>query len=264
MHPAERLARTIRHLPGLRRAEGLWASVRPAYDALVQKTGAQGLTRNMNGTDPIIIVPEHRGLDETYEPKVWAHLMDTLQPGDTFADVGAYIGLYAVAVARRLGSEGRVVAFEPNHINAAVLRQHVAMNDAAVEIIEAAAGARAGHVSLNARESESQTSYADSGDIACTTLDAVFPDTRLDVLKVDVEGFEEEVLLGASALLNDASRRPRRIYLEVHPFAWERTGTTSASLLDLLASAGYVARRLDGSVVHTLAEWEEIVAEPIA
>jgi FkbM family methyltransferase len=222
-----------------------------------------GLERRMNGTDLIRIHPRHRGVSEVYEPEVWGRLMDTLHPGDTFVDVGAYIGLYAVAASRRVAPGGRVVAFEPDARNARNLREHIALNGAGIEVIEAAVGARSGSVVLSGGDSEVQAWYGE-GETAtpCVTLDEHFAGQRVDVLKVDVEGFEQEVLRGGQALLSDPDRRPRVVFVEVHPFAWARTGTTSATVLATLQAAGYVARHLDSSKAEHLERWEEIVATP--
>ena len=264
MHPLERAARRLRHAPFLRSAAPLWDAVRPVYDRLLGRVGQQGLERRMNGTDLIRIHPRHRGVSEVYEPEVWSRLMAMLRPGDTFMDVGAFIGLYAIAAACRVVPGGRVVAFEPDARNAESLREHVALNGGGVEVVEAAVGAQSGHVVLAGQDSEVQTQYEHHEEgISCMTLDEHFAGQRVDVLKVDVEGFEEEVLRGARALLSDPARRPRAMFVEVHPFAWERTGTTSDSLLATLQEVGYSAHHLDGAPVRHLERWEEIFARPM-
>ncbi len=82
----------------------------------------------MNGTDPIRVSPKFRAIGETYEPQVWKHFMSSLNTGDVIADVGAHIGLYTVALARRLAPNGRVIAFEPHEQNFNALTYHVKMN----------------------------------------------------------------------------------------------------------------------------------------
>ncbi|MFZ0658613.1 MAG: FkbM family methyltransferase, partial [Candidatus Binataceae bacterium] len=105
---------------------------------------------------------------------------------------------------------------------------------------------------------------ADSSDasirVPMVTLDSVFPDSRVNLLKIDVEGYEEPVLRGAHALLGDPARRPRAIFVEVHPFAWEALGTTSDSILDLLTGAGYRVESPDGVLVSRISEYGHIVA----
>jgi hypothetical protein len=88
--------------------------VRPIYERAVRSLGYRGLERIFNDSDRVPISPEARSTGDRYEPDVWRALMAELRPGDTFVDVGAFIGLYAVAVALRLVKEGHVVAFEPD------------------------------------------------------------------------------------------------------------------------------------------------------
>ena len=64
-------------------------------------------------------------------------------------------------------------------------------------------------------------------------------DRRVDILKIDVEGYELEVLEGAIELLQDIRCCPRSIFIEVHPFIWSDRVTTGKALLDLLASSNY-------------------------
>lgn len=268
MHWTERIAIKLRHTPGLNRAAPLWNLVRPVYDWLVVQMAGDGLVRQINGTDPIHIHAAQRGTPDIYEPDVWPLVMGALRPGDTFVDVGAFIGLYAIAATRHVGRSGRVVAFEPDPVNRRLLAQNVSLNalGATVEIVGNAVGSRGGQVALAGHESEVQTSYVDDAaqeTVPCVTLDAFIAEGCLNVLKIDVEGFEQAVLEGAEALLMDTARRPRAIFVEVHPFAWERTGTTSDSLLAVLARCGYKARTLDGQPVGHLETWEEIIASPL-
>jgi hypothetical protein len=130
-------------------------------------------------------------------------------------------------------------------------------------LIQAAAGARNQTVSFKSA-AESAHILAEWEEstckVQCVTLDRVFAGQRLDVLKIDVEGFEERVLQGASNLLKDGGRSPRAIYIEVHPYAWPEVGSTSDSLLALLDSCGYEGRTIDGRSVEEIDVYGEIIA----
>ena len=102
MKQIEKTSIWLRHLPLMERADWLWKPVRPLYDRAVDHFGRNGLERILNGTDRILVSPEARGTAEIYEPEVWRALMAEVRTGDTFVDVGAFIGLYAVAVGLRL------------------------------------------------------------------------------------------------------------------------------------------------------------------
>jgi FkbM family methyltransferase len=265
MRAAEKLCLKLRHTKYLDQAEWLWSTVRPVYDRVVARTGKQGLERVINGTDTILVMPKFRCLTEQYEPEVWRSLMNEIRAADTFADVGVFIGLYTVAVAKRVGTTGRVVGFEPDPANYLSARGQIKLNgvDERVELIQAAVGARDEVVPFKSA-AEMAHVVAEAGDntcrVECVTLDRIFAGKCLDVLKIDVEGFEERVLQGAKNLLKDAHRSPRAIYIEVHPYAWPEIGSTSDSLLQLLETCGYEARTIDGQSVETIEAYGEIVA----
>ncbi|MBA2526448.1 MAG: FkbM family methyltransferase [Pyrinomonadaceae bacterium] len=196
--------------------------------------------------------------------------MSEVRPGDVVADVGAYIGLYTIALAKRVGPTGHVVAFEPDPANLAALREHVSLNSLAggIELRPEAVGASTGRVRFAAYAS-SESSVMSSADestagnesmVECVSLDHVFPRARLDILKIDVEGYEERVVEGAMSLLKDGSRGPRAIFIEVHPYAWHETGTTSESLLGLLENCNYQVQDLAGKPVERIEEYGEVVA----
>jgi FkbM family methyltransferase len=266
MNPLEKTCVALRHTALLQKADWLWDAVRPAYDRLVKLCSPHGLQRVINGTDPIALCSEMRGVGETYEPELWAHVMRRVEAGDRVADVGAFIGLYALAVGKRVGPVGRVTAFEPDQRNCAILRRHIQMNglSGVVKAEQAALGAADGEVWFTAdRGSENQLARAGqpgAQPVPAQTLDTYFTDQRLDLLKLDVEGFEEDVLKGGELLLSDAARAPRLIYVEVHPYNWHHCGTTSESFLGLLRRLDYAVEALDGTPVNQIAGYGHVVA----
>jgi FkbM family methyltransferase len=268
MHALERIGIAIRHSPWLKRADGLWDGVRPMYDTLLSLTYRNGILRVINGSDAIRLLPHYRGITEVYEPDVWRHLMQCVRPGDVVADVGAYVGLYTLALAQRVGPGGKVIAFEPDPDSFDGLSRHVALNGLTgnVELCRAIVGCEDGVAAFAAgRGSESCMAaadgvYAERLMVRVVRLDSFLRDGRLDVLKIDVEGYEELVLRGARLLLSDPLRKPRAIYIEVHPYAWSSPMTTSESLLALLRGYGYMTYFLTGEVVQKIDRYGEVLA----
>ncbi len=141
-------------------------------------------------------------------------------------DVGANIGLATLAMATALPASARLLAVEPSPRNLAHLRRNLAANGLAqrVEVVAAAAGAEPG--SLSFHESEfGAGSHLVSGhhlagnampavQVPVETLDRVVSSRgleRLDFVKIDVEGFEPDVLAGGAGAI--ARFRPV-IYVE--------------------------------------------------
>lgn len=266
MNTLEKTCVALRHSALLRKADWLWNGLRPAYNGLVNCFARRGLARVINGTDRVIVSSEWRGVTESYEPDVWAHVMANVRLGDRIADVGAFIGLYAIALGKRTGPTGGVIAFEPDEHSCAAVRRHVDLNGlgGVVQAVRSAVGTMDGEIwftaDKNIQNQIAQPGAAGAKPVPSVTLDAYFKGQRLDLLKVDVEGFEEEVLKGAEQLLGDPTRAPRLIYVEVHPYNWHLCGTTSESLLGRLARHSYSVEHPDGTPVQRIENYGEVVA----
>lgn len=164
----------------------------------------------------------------TYEVDLLSHLPHIVRAGMTVYDVGANIGYLTVALARLVGPEGRVYAFEPLPDNLQRLRHGLQQNDLAgvVTVVEAAVGEQAGTSSFLVHRSVGMGKLAGSGgradayeasiDVEVVTLDRWAESKEApapDLIKIDVEGGEGAVLAGAQRLL--ARDRPDLI-LELH------------------------------------------------
>lgn len=268
----EKLAFRLRHHPLLAQQGWLWNRIRPLYQKTIRTLYTKGLKRNLNGTDTVYLDPRLHGFPETYEPEVWHHLMARLQPNDVFIDVGAFYGLYAIAVAKRLRSKGEVIAFEPSQENRDYLASHIQLNQVGhrVTIYQEAVSDKDGTVTFALQGSQSSILATEGSEatvmvsVPSVRLDTILANTHLDILKIDVEGFEEQVLRGATALLANPVLRPRHIYIEIHSYAWDATNTTEHSLLDLLNHYQYTTTFLDGRPVEGLDTYygEVIASQP--
>lgn len=169
-----------------------------------------------------------------------------LRQGDHVLDIGANIGTYTLFSARRIGSAGRVVAFEPEPRNAARLRENVARNElgAVVEVHEEAVAHEVGEVELLLDHDVSNAIVMGDGlhgahrTVASVRIDGVVPTgPRLAVAKLDVEGAEAMALRGATLLL--AAATPPVWIVEVFDHQLRRLGSTVDELLALFSEHGF-------------------------
>jgi FkbM family methyltransferase len=143
-----------------------------------------------------------------YEPAEVALFTSLVHAGATVFDVGAHVGYYTLLAARLVGATGHVVAFEPNPRNLGYLRRHVLLNECAnVRVIAAAVADVVGRATFQEGVSGAEGALAAGGtiDVEVVALDAIAYGTSgiapPSLLKIDVEGAEQRVLLGAERLL---------------------------------------------------------------
>jgi FkbM family methyltransferase len=172
------------------------------------------------------------------EMLVWRQV---LRPGDLFVDVGANVGSYAIWAAET-GAD--VIALEPAEDTFALLAENIALNGYPVEAIQAAAGAVCGIARFTrGRDCVNHLDRQGSTETRVVTIDSVIGDRTVAGMKVDVEGFEIEVLLGCSRAL--AEHRIKLIQLEWNSASQAAVGTDRRPVAGLLSRHGYRLCRPD-------------------
>ncbi|MEZ7779815.1 FkbM family methyltransferase [Micrococcus luteus] len=143
-----------------------------------------------------------------YEEEMLDRMAAALLPGDLVIDVGANIGNHTLNLA--CVADARVVAIEPDSHLADALRRSVELNGAVdrVEVYECAAGAQPGfgrlilHDPANLGTQSLSFEEGDAGqDVAVYTLDDLIQRQSVRMVKIDVEGFELEVLQGGMEMI---------------------------------------------------------------
>jgi FkbM family methyltransferase len=183
----------------------------------------------------------------SFEPNEFAFLDQVLHPGMTFVDVGANDGYYTLFAARRIGSTGRVVAVEPSSRERVNLKRNIARNRLGnVTVVAAALGSVCGEADLRLAQGvhsghNTLGKFAHDGVLAdrlqrvdVETLDKVVAAlglTRIDFVKIDVEGAEASVIYGARHVLS--TMRPI-ILLEINDNALRAQATSGEALLSTL------------------------------
>ncbi|KJC61405.1 methyltransferase [Bradyrhizobium sp. LTSPM299] len=127
--------------------------------------------------------------------------------GSTFVDLGANVGTYALALARDVGPNGKVIAIEPHPMTHARLAFNTqASGYPQVRLVAAAAGPTDGELMIETDGDNLGASHIVSGvpsgkafKVPSLRLQRILDEagaTRVDALKIDVEGFEDRVLIG--------------------------------------------------------------------
>ncbi|MEQ1871694.1 MAG: FkbM family methyltransferase [Vicinamibacterales bacterium] len=153
-----------------------------------------------------------------YEPAVTCWLKAAVEPGMTAYVVGAHVGIHALMLGKRLRGRGRVFAFEGWPENYRSLAANIACNPALTRVlipVHLAVGRSSGMTQMTSGSSDGRHHLAMEGDgvsdrvdVPSTTLDDFWAATGgcVDVVLIDIEGFELEALEGARRLL--AACRP--------------------------------------------------------
>jgi FkbM family methyltransferase len=182
------------------------------------------------------------------EMLVWRR---ALREGGLFVDVGANVGSYTIWAAE-LGAE--VIALEPAADTFCLLAENIALNGYQVRAVQAAAGDHCGTARFTTGLDSVNSLAADGPAVTeLVTVDSLIGDSRVAGLKVDVEGFELDVLRGAARAL--AGQRIALIQLEWNEASRSALGTDRRPVAELLASYGYRLYRPDGK--GCLAEVED-------
>ena len=206
---------------------------------------------------------KHKGYWYFGKRREWQNMQrfaELLGPGDRVIDVGGHIGYLSLYFSKLVGPSGHVYTLEPGANNLVYTRANLAGKNN-VTLVEKGVGAENGQLTFHLEDHSGQgnsflgdflqwsgaeeyqcctiESYARSVDVV--TLDALTAekDFRPDFIKVDVEGFEWEVLQGAKNVLQ--TMRPK-LMLEVQ--------RRHVEVVDLLQQCGYLVFSADGDRIE--------------
>jgi len=216
-----------------------------------------GLLMHLDSRNHIDWVTIFRG---GFEPELTSLLQRWLGPGSVFVDVGANIGCHVLTAGSAVGETGIVLAFEPNPSVRDVLEGNIRLNgfdgrtrvhgcalgrSASRQVLrvpraDTPEGANMGLASLVALKSD-----FDAVEVAVEPFDSVFDATglsRCDVVKIDVQGYESEVLAGMTSVL---SRFRPKVIFEWEAWAWAQAGADFPTVIQFFSGMGYAVFKLD-------------------
>jgi FkbM family methyltransferase len=193
-------------------------------------------------------------LANIYERQTKLALRRLVAPSSLVLDIGANIGAHTLHLAQLVGANGRVIAFEPTDyafrklcrnlelnpaLEARVTPCHCFLTERNEDQVPSAtysswplareAGLHAKHLGREMRTGAAQARSLDS-------VLSELADRKVALVKIDVDGFECDVLRGATRLLRDA--RPIFV-MEVSPYVLEEHGASLEQLLSFFVPNGY-------------------------
>jgi FkbM family methyltransferase len=194
-----------------------------------------------------------------YEPGETAILQAILQPGMCFVDVGANWGYFTLLAAHYVGKRGHVISLEPDPRLFARLAESIRRNRLTQTMpLQVAAASEPGKLLL--------TGYDEAGgnfglsritgapadgqtfEVNAESLDRLLTKLKVpavDLLKMDIEGFESHALRGLADYLS--SHRIKRLLLELHPAQLAELGRSAQEVIVKLYRYGYQPYLIDHS-----------------
>ena len=186
-------------------------------------------------------------------------LVEALLPQEgVFVDCGANVGVFTLAAALRVGPKGRVIAFEPDPRTRRLLDVNLHRHGVSerVHIRPEAVGSDVARLQFTQYSNDVVSGMMGApevfnpGDVVSQFLVDVLPldgavDGPVDMVKIDVEGFEPEVLAGATNLFK---RSPQMVVIvEVNPAVLHNAGRTLEAILQYLPSSHWALWLIDES-----------------
>jgi FkbM family methyltransferase len=205
---------------------------------LISRVKTQHLHSWVDGTKLVV----HKGMTGAtgniycglHEFADMAFVLHVLKPTDVFLDVGANVGSYTVLASGVCGA--RTLAFEPDPKTVEHLRRNIEINglDGLVEVHQVALGSTPGETAFTVgRETVNRVAElgeADTQTVPMRRLDDISGARQATLIKLDVEGYEAEVLAGAREVLAS----PTVLAVE--------TESQDAATLEALIGAGFIRR----------------------
>jgi FkbM family methyltransferase len=230
------------------------ATLRALTPATIERYGAR---IHLNPRDPVVSGALALGVYEKPETRFF---LKTVASGMTFLDVGANVGYYSALALARLGPAGRVIAFEPDPETFEYLQRTIAANgpDRTTALNKGLADAP-GTLKLYRNSSNRGDNRFYANDLADNSVDvevACADDVlaglgigKVDLIKIDVQGFEGKVLCGLERTIRNSP--PLTILSEFWPWGLREAGSDPFEVLKRLQGFGLQLHELtaDGSTL---------------
>jgi FkbM family methyltransferase len=225
----------------------------PGERVRVQRSGIQWELDLGEGIDFAIF------LLGAFERSTLNALKELVKPGQTVLDIGANIGAHTLHLANAVGAEGRVFAFEPTDFAFGKLTRNLAINPGLQQRVIASQLFLVDELGRQ-RQTEIYSSWPleaagdqhpkhlgklqSTSNASTETLDLFAARnhfSRVDLIKIDVDGHEHPVLKGGRELLRNFAPT---LVMELSPYVHSEEGNSFEELIDMLRDCGYSLKDL--------------------
>ena len=216
--------------------KGIWRLLYWLIQCLIPKPKGKTIIQTLYGFNIIVNPIVDQGIDRsiyyfgTYEPGTLHIISKCIKTGDSFIDVGSNIGLITLYAASLVGESGKIYSFEPFNNTFNILLENIKLNNYNnIVPINLALGAKKERRSIFQKIKESRGSASLINPKNSSSANQVFVETldnfitnneisQIRMIKIDVEGWELEVLKGSRSILEDTNAPIICIeYSRLHP-----------------------------------------------
>ena len=190
--------------------------------------------------------------DDIEEGKSKQAFLDLIDDGDIVIDVGANIGEYSLIAAQKVKQNGKVISIEPLKETAQTLTKNFQLNNFTnYEVITKVIGNENKKVNLYKQMAGGTMGFVDStligrkfekvDEVEMTTIDEILSTRNIEnvkIMKIDIEGYEFELLKGAKNSLQN--KKIENMMIEVHINYLKEKGISEKQFYDYLTKQGYV------------------------
>jgi FkbM family methyltransferase len=189
----------------------------------------------------------YRWFPESSDSESFEYIRSYVNNNSVSIDVGAHFGLFTLVLAKYFNC--KVYSFEPTPYTTSILKKNISFNklNNAVTVIEKAVSKKDGKSTFLIQETDGAVSNSlidywhsnenkETIEVEVISIDSFFKEIKYDFIKIDAEGAEYDVLLGAT---NTIRINKPLILLAIHPSAIVANGNNLEQIWDWIINEGY-------------------------